>query len=118
MPHKRKPSPLTLSRRAFLQFSVASAVIACSGCRGREKRIGLALGGGGAKGLAHILMLETLDEMGIRPHVIAGTSIGAIIAPLYAAGQSGRENPAQHEQYYYNQPEAQKKMFAIPKTNH
>ena len=40
-------------------------------------KIGLALGGGGAKGLAHIPILEVLDEFGIRPHCIAGTSIGA-----------------------------------------
>ena len=39
----------------------------------------MALGGGGAKGLAHIAILEVLDEFGIRPHCIAGTSIGAIV---------------------------------------
>lgn len=52
-------------------------------------RIGLALGSGGAGGLAHILMLEVFDELGIRPHHIAGTSIGAIIGALYAAGLPG-----------------------------
>ena len=55
------------------------------------KKIGLALGGGGAKGLAHIPILETLDEMGVRPHVIAGTSIGAIMGALYASGISGAD---------------------------
>ncbi|HEY5831765.1 MAG TPA: patatin-like phospholipase family protein, partial [Hyphomicrobiaceae bacterium] len=40
--------------------------------------IALALGGGGARGLAHILMLEVFDELGIKPTVIAGTSIGAV----------------------------------------
>ncbi|HEY7687945.1 MAG TPA: patatin-like phospholipase family protein, partial [Dongiaceae bacterium] len=40
---------------------------------------GLALGGGGARGFAHVLMLEALDELGIAPKVIAGTSIGALI---------------------------------------
>lgn len=54
-------------------------------------RIGLALGGGGAKGLAHIPVFELLDELGIRPHRIAGTSIGAIMGMLYAAGLSGVE---------------------------
>lgn len=54
-------------------------------------RIGLALGGGGARGLAHVLILETLDEMGIRPSVIAGTSIGALIGSAYAAGISGAQ---------------------------
>lgn len=48
--------------------------------------IGLALGGGGARGLAHILMLEAFDELGIRPAVIAGTSIGAIVGAAYASG--------------------------------
>jgi NTE family protein len=55
------------------------------------QKIGLALGGGGAKGLAHIAILEVLDEFGIRPHCIAGTSIGAIIGVLYASGHRGRE---------------------------
>ena len=44
-------------------------------------KIGLALGGGGAKGLAHIPMLKVLDEMGLRPYRIAGTSIGVNPAP-------------------------------------
>lgn len=55
----------------------------------RVPRVGLALGSGGAGGLAHILMLEVFDELGIRPHHIAGTSIGAIIGALYAAGIPG-----------------------------
>lgn len=50
------------------------------------KKIGLALGGGGAKGLAHILMLEVFDELDVQPHCIAGTSIGAIMGALYASG--------------------------------
>jgi NTE family protein len=41
------------------------------------KTVGLALGGGGAKGLAHIAILETLESMGVVPKVISGTSIGA-----------------------------------------
>jgi len=52
---------------------------------------GLALGGGGARGLAHILMLEVLDEFGVRPQQIAGTSIGAILGALYASGHSAGE---------------------------
>src|SRR5262249_15195323 len=53
--------------------------------------IGLVLGGGGARGLAHILMLEEFDELGIKPKVIAGTSIGAIFAAAYASGLSARD---------------------------
>ena len=53
--------------------------------------IGIALGAGGANGLAHILMLEALDDMGIQVAHIAGSSIGAIVGSLYAAGISGKE---------------------------
>lgn len=52
--------------------------------------VALALGGGGARGLAHIPVLEVLDELGIRPVAIAGTSIGAVIGAAYAAGISGQ----------------------------
>jgi NTE family protein len=51
----------------------------------------LALGGGGARGLAHIAVLEALDDMGRKPAAIAGTSIGSLIGAAYAAGMSGRE---------------------------
>jgi NTE family protein len=52
---------------------------------------GLALGGGGARGLAHIAVLEALDDLGLKPSLIAGTSIGAMIGAAYASGMSGRE---------------------------
>lgn len=58
---------------------------------GKVPSIGLVLGGGGARGLAHILMLEAFDELGIKPKIIAGTSIGAIFGAAYAAGLSARE---------------------------
>ncbi len=48
--------------------------------------LGLALGGGGMKGLAHVGALSVLERAGLRPDVIAGCSIGAIIGALYAAG--------------------------------
>lgn len=54
-------------------------------------RLGIALGGGGAKGLAHVLMLEALDELGVRPACVTGTSIGAVIGVLYCSGLSGRD---------------------------
>lgn len=55
------------------------------------KKLGIALGGGGAKGLAHIPFLEALDELGVKPALIAGTSIGAVIGALYASGTPARE---------------------------
>ena len=54
------------------------------------KTLGLALGGGGARGLAHIVVLEAIDDLGIKPVALAGTSIGALIGACYAAGMSGR----------------------------
>lgn len=56
----------------------------------KRPTIGLALGGGGARGLAHILMLEVFDEFGLKPAIIAGTSIGALFGAAYASGLSAR----------------------------
>ncbi|PID56314.1 MAG: patatin [Ignavibacteriae bacterium] len=55
------------------------------------KKIGLALGAGGARGLAHILMLEVFEELGIMPHIISGSSIGAIIGASFASGTCTKE---------------------------
>jgi NTE family protein len=62
------------------------------------KKIGLALGGGGAKGFAHIPILEVFDELGIKPYCITGTSIGAILGALYASGHSAADIVAMIEQ--------------------
>jgi len=56
----------------------------------RRPRVAIALGGGGARGIAHVLALEALDELGIRPAAIAGTSMGAVIGAAYAAGLEAR----------------------------
>lgn len=61
-------------------------------------RIGLALGGGGARGLAHIVALEAFDELGLKPSVMAGTSMGAILGAAYASGMTGREIRAHVEE--------------------
>ena len=54
------------------------------------KTFALALGAGGARGLAHIAVVEALDEMGVKPTALAGSSIGAVIGAGYAAGLTGR----------------------------
>ena len=59
--------------------------------RDAMKTFALALGGGGARGLAHIAVIEALDEIGVKPAAIAGTSIGALIGAAYAAGMRGRD---------------------------
>ncbi len=56
-----------------------------------DTKVGVALGSGGAKGLAHIPMLDVFDELGIKISAISGTSIGAVIGVLYAAGIPARE---------------------------
>lgn len=68
----------------------------------RKPTIGLALGGGGARGLAHIAMLEAFDELGLKPSIIAGTSIGAVYGAAYASGISGREL-REHTRYILSQ---------------
>ncbi|GJQ61820.1 MAG: patatin [Melioribacteraceae bacterium] len=54
-------------------------------------RIGVAFGAGGARGLAHITMYSALEELGITPSVISGTSIGAIFGIAYASGKTSKE---------------------------
>lgn len=51
-----------------------------------KPRLGVALGGGGARGLAHVSILEALDELDLKPYRISGTSIGAVIGAAYASG--------------------------------
>lgn len=53
--------------------------------------LGVALSGGGSKGFAHLGVFEALDELGIKPDVIAGTSAGALAGVLYADGHSPRD---------------------------
>ncbi len=55
----------------------------------RNRKVGLALGSGGAKGLSHVAVIEYLVTMGIPVDMIAGSSIGAVVGALYAAGTMG-----------------------------
>jgi len=57
----------------------------------RRPTIGLALGGGAARGFAHIGVIQVLEEAGIRPDLVIGTSAGSLVAALYASGKSGTE---------------------------
>jgi NTE family protein len=66
--------------------SSVAAVVRSSG-----PSFALALGGGGARGFAHIHVIEVLDELGIRPTAIAGSSIGAIMGAGMAAGMTGKD---------------------------
>jgi len=57
----------------------------------RLPRIGLALGGGAAKGFAHVGVIAVLEEAGLRPSYVVGTSAGSLVAALYASGKSSAE---------------------------
>ncbi len=79
-------------------------------------RIGLALGGGGARGLAHIAMLEVFDELGIKPAVIAGSSMGALVGACYAGGMSGKDLRDHATKLLSNRIEFAKYVFGSRKT--
>ncbi len=74
--------------------------------------VALTLGGGGARGLAHILALEVLDERGIKPRVIAGTSIGALMAAIYALGMPAYRIRAMAEETLGRRFDLARQLFA------
>jgi NTE family protein len=55
----------------------------------RPPKVGLALGGGAARGFAHVGVIQVLEEAGLRPDFVVGTSAGSLVAALYASGRSG-----------------------------
>ncbi len=57
----------------------------------KNPKIGLSLAGGGAKGFSHIGVLKVLDSLGVKVDYISGTSMGAIVGGLYAAGYTGKD---------------------------
>lgn len=81
-----------------------------------DPKIGLALGGGSARGLAHIPMLEVFDELGLKPSIIAGSSIGALIGAGYAGGMSAREIRERAEMLLANRLGAMRYIFGARKT--
>src|SRR5439155_11592330 len=89
-------SPGAQAAAAELQTALAGAedITMRDSGEGADKRgkgVALALGGGSARGLAHVLILEAFDELGVKPCVIVGTSMGAICGAAYAAGLSGAD---------------------------
>lgn len=57
----------------------------------RLPKIGLALGGGAARGFAHVGVIQALEEAGIKPDLVVGTSAGSLVAAIYASGKSGAQ---------------------------
>lgn len=96
--------PVRLVRRAALPFLAGLMLAACGGPRPGPPpapaappaaqadpvlpplKIGLALGGGAAKGFAHVGVIKMLEANGLRPDVVAGTSAGSVVGALYAGG--------------------------------
>src|SRR5689334_13279011 len=77
-----------MKKISFLVVCILFCLSGFSQQRTRPK-IGLTLSGGGAKGLAHIGILEALDSAGLKIDYITGTSMGSVVGGLYAAGYSG-----------------------------
>ncbi len=78
-----------------------------------EKGIGLALGAGGARGLAHIHVLAALDDLGLRPQLIAGSSIGAVIGAAYASGMTASEIAKYVSQLFSNRQQILGKVWGM-----
>jgi NTE family protein len=84
------------SRRRFLTAISLGAISTlslpgCASLMSKKPVIGLALGGGAARGFAHIGVIKALESQGIRPDLVVGTSAGSVIAALYAAGNKGTD---------------------------
>lgn len=84
----RTPSQPTQSESAR---PLAAPVTAPATAPQRAPRLGLALGGGAARGFAHIGVIQVLEQAGVRPDVVTGTSAGSLVAALYASGLRGAE---------------------------
>ena len=77
-------------RNADSQLPGATSVIAPAMIK-RPVKLGLALGGGAARGFAHVGVIAVLEEAGLRPQLVVGTSAGSLVAALYASGKSSAQ---------------------------
>ena len=76
-------------RTTLLILLISFFYLSSAGQNGTRPKIGLALSGGGAKGLIHIGILEAIDSAGLKVDYLTGTSMGSIMGAMYAAGYSG-----------------------------
>lgn len=89
---------MTTLRRLFVAASMSLALFGCTTTppkqtiipkvQPREPIIALALGGGGAKGFAHIGVIKVLESHGIKPKIVTGTSAGSFVGSIYASGKT------------------------------
>lgn len=82
---------VTLAGCAVVPPPEAQAPVEPPAALTRAPRIGLALGGGAARGFAHVGVIQVLEEAGIKPDLITGTSAGSLVAALRASGRSGAQ---------------------------
>ncbi len=97
-PLHRSVIPFFLQVRYLFLFSVWLFLVACTTTstsinttpiKAVKPKIGLALGGGAARGFAHVGVIQVLEEAGIKPDLVVGTSAGSVVAALYASGKTG-----------------------------
>ena len=103
-------NPLTALTRRFCQLGLAGLLLALAACTTvkppevvtlpetppapvlrKTPKLGLALGGGAARGFAHIGVIQVLEENGIKPDLVVGTSAGSLVAAFYATGKTGAQ---------------------------
>lgn len=84
-------APALAQQTAQEPAAAAPEELAAAAPEERRPKIGLVLGGGGARGFAHIGVIEALEAAGIKPDVISGTSMGAVVGALYAVGYTPQE---------------------------
>jgi NTE family protein len=103
---------MVLNKSLFLRGLLVTAVVWVMGCSStpppppeppavtppppvevatRAPRLGLALGGGAARGFAHVGVIQVLEQNGIRPDLVVGTSAGSLVAALYASGKTAAQ---------------------------
>lgn len=91
-----------MKKNILIGFTVALFLFSMPLINAQKYQVGICLSGGGALGYAHIGVLEALQESGIYPQIISGTSMGAVVGAFYAAGYTPHEILAiiQHEKMY------------------
>jgi NTE family protein len=101
---------LTVFPQRFRQFGLAAMLMVLAACTTvkppevvvqpevpqvpapkKVPKLGLALGGGAARGFAHIGVIQVLEENGIKPDLVVGTSAGSLVAAFYASGKTGAQ---------------------------
>lgn len=78
---------------------------------GGEPGVCVALGAGGARGLAHIVVIEAMEELGIRPKAIAGASMGAVVGAAWAAGVPARDMRQHLQRLLRNRAEVMSRLL-------